>query len=411
MLKKHIILLFIFSVTQVISQSKTVSLGELTSIKSTILKETREIQIYLPPSYNSQKKFPVLYVLDGQRYFLNGISFQQNLTWQHVVPEFIVVGIPTDNQKRRNLFFQNSTKFIQFLEKELIPKINSTYKTSDESIYFGWEMAAGLGFEILASKTNLFSGYLLSSPTHLTKERELSLQRMLSTKVHSTYRIYSTLGQKENWAAQSMELLDSIFKTYTSKNRIWKYNLSKTDNHYTTPLTTINEGLKLFFNDYKPLRFYSINEYIKFGGIKSLKIHYNNRGKRYQTFKDIHVDTKHYLLLQTIKENNFKLFQQLIQQLNGKSFIKEYYKNPRWHRRFIIFYLENNELNEAKTMINFSLKKYPNSSILLFTKGDFYKKLGDTKSTKLWYKKAIEVAYSNNEEELEFYKSALKKIH
>jgi predicted alpha/beta superfamily hydrolase len=154
------------------SNSNEKTIGKSRVFKSQILDKEREIQVFLPTNYDdNKKKYPVLYVMDGQRYFLNGIAFQQNLAWQEIVPDFIIIGIVTDRQKRRNLFYNESSKFIQFLEKELIPKIDKDYRTINERLYFGWEMAARLGFEILADLPSLFKGYLLSSPTHISNER------------------------------------------------------------------------------------------------------------------------------------------------------------------------------------------------------------------------------------------------
>jgi len=39
-------------------------------LSSKILNEERQVQIYLPPNYGeSDAKYPVVYVLDGQRFF------------------------------------------------------------------------------------------------------------------------------------------------------------------------------------------------------------------------------------------------------------------------------------------------------------------------------------------------------
>ena len=44
-------------------------------IQSKIMNDEREIQVFLPESYaDSDTKYPVLYILDGQRYFLYGVS-------------------------------------------------------------------------------------------------------------------------------------------------------------------------------------------------------------------------------------------------------------------------------------------------------------------------------------------------
>lgn len=363
--------------------------GSPTILNSHILKEERKIQIYLPPDYGrTSKKYPVLYIVDAQRYFLNGVTFQQNLSWQEIVPEFIVVGIQTDAQHRRTLFFEASSKFIEFLEKELIPEIDSTYRTLNERIYFGWEMAAGLGVQIFSEKPSIFQGYLLASPTHISKERLQGVSERLKNHADRTAELYAVLGTVENWALESMYSLDSLFKEHPIKNVRWKFNLSETENHYTTPLTTINEGLKLFFGDYGPIRFYSLDEFEAYGGIPKLKEHYRKRGEKYLVSEDIHADTKHYLLVQALNENNFGMFEMFISELDGKKFIEDYYKHPRWFDRFAKYYMENDKLDEGVEILDMGLQKFPNASILHCSKGNYYNAMGKHKKAMQSFEKA-----------------------
>lgn len=387
------------------------SIGESIFFKSFVLEEDREIQVFLPTDYQDNiRKYPVLYVMDGQRYFLNGIAFQQNLTWQEIVPDFIIIGIVTDSQKRRNLFYNESSKFIQFLEKELIPKIDKDYRTINERIYFGWEMAAGLGVEILADSPLLFKGYLLSSPTHISNERLEKVNRLLTSKIKQDMMVYASLGAVETWTIESMAYLDSLFQEHTLENVRWNYNLSDNENHYTTPLTTINEGLKSFFSDYGPIRFYSLQEFRDFGGIEALKSHYKNRGKRYQVSTDIHSDTKHYLLLQSHKEDDFKIFDELVKEFNGKIFIKNYYRQARWFVRFSTFYIDNNRWEDALEILRLGREKFPNTSILQNEMGNCFKKKGELNRAKKWYKEAIATAKKNGESGLSKYLKNLESL-
>lgn len=409
----YIIIILFFTINQIYSQNvnQSKAFGNSIIIKSDILQEEREIQIYLPTNYqNNSNKYPVLYVLDAQRYFLNGIAFQQNLTWENIVPEFIIVGINTDSQKRRNLFYKESSKFIEFLRKELIPEIDAKYRTLDERIYFGWEMAAGLGVEIFADNPSLFKGFLLSSPTHISKERLEIVSKWLKSNPKQNLKLYSVLGTVENWATESMFSLDSIFKVHSKENIQWKYNLSDDENHYTTPLITINKGLKLIFSDYKPIRFYTLKEFSDFGGITALREHYNNRGNRYQIAGDVHNDTKRYLFMLSYRENNFEVFDELVKEFDGIVFIANNFNNATWFYRYATFFLTNNKLDDALEVLEAGLLKSPNASILHFSKGNYYKTIGKIKEAKEWYKKAIQIARTNNEPELEKYTYELKKL-
>lgn len=409
----YILIILFFTINQVYTQNinQSEAIGNSIILKSDILQEEREIHIYLPANYqNNSNKYPVLYVLDAQRYFLNGIAFQQNLTWENIVPEFIIVGINTDSQKRRNLFYKESSKFIEFLNKELIPEIDTKYRTQNERIYFGWEMAAGLGVEIFADNPSLFKGFLLSSPTHISKERLEKINNRLKSNPKQNLKLYSVLGTVENWATEPMFSLDSIFKVHSTKNIQWKYNLSNNENHYTTPLITINEGLKLFFSDYEPIRFYTLKEFSDFGGTTALREHYNSRGNRYQILGDVHNDTKRYLFMLSYRENNFEVFDELVKEFDGIAFIANNFNNATWFYRYATFFLTNNKLDDALEILEAGLLKFPDASILYFEKGNYYKSIGKIKETRKWYKKAIQIAKMNNEPELEKYTNELKKL-
>ena len=72
-----------------------ICIGETFSMESTILKETRKVDIYLPPSYtNSQLQpsdYPVIYLLDAENNFRYFTTLMEKLT-QGIpsVPEFIM---------------------------------------------------------------------------------------------------------------------------------------------------------------------------------------------------------------------------------------------------------------------------------------------------------------------------------
>ena len=46
-------------------ETKPLTIGEIKTLKSVVLKEDRTLNIYLPSTYDSSKSYPVIYVLDG----------------------------------------------------------------------------------------------------------------------------------------------------------------------------------------------------------------------------------------------------------------------------------------------------------------------------------------------------------
>jgi len=145
------------SVTRAADCKSTVS-GDLRihSLTSKIFNNTRSIRVLVPPGYgaaeNSKKRYPVLYMLDGQNLFDACLSDVSHAEWQvdetvyrlireKAIPEMIVVGIDHAGTKRAYEFlpYKDSfnpdmeepvgTRFPDFLVNEVLPFVNGEYRT------------------------------------------------------------------------------------------------------------------------------------------------------------------------------------------------------------------------------------------------------------------------------------------
>jgi len=118
-----------------------------TNIHSTIMDEDRRVIIHLPRNYSKDtvQKYPVMYVLDGTSQDDHTTDKLTVLSDAGLVPAAIVVGLPntrgnrerdqTPPFMRRDVNDEKSPygagdKFLSFIEKELIPLIDSRYRTS-----------------------------------------------------------------------------------------------------------------------------------------------------------------------------------------------------------------------------------------------------------------------------------------
>ncbi|MEN7551593.1 alpha/beta hydrolase-fold protein [Rapidithrix thailandica] len=380
-------------------------------ITSRYLGEKRAIEIYLPPSYPGleTKKYPVMYLMDGQEYFLHPVAYQRMLRFKDKSPEFIVVGINSDRKKRRKLYHQDASRFIDFLKKELIPLIDEKYRTlaEKERIYFGWEMAGGLGLEIFANHPNLFSAFFMASPTHFTEDRIAALDHSLARNRLPRPYLYFSKAPEEIYIEKSLRKVDSVLKMRNEKNTFWKIDDLPDEDHYTTPLKTINNGLRDYFQDYNSLRFYSLKEFDDFGDLDSIKEYYRHRGNRYGISSDVHRTTQHFLLLNAMAEKKFERFEEYAHEF------REYLLNPIleiWAVKFGNYFVENNKDKEAMPIYESGLAKFPESPAIHNALGTFYKNKGNKKKARRHYKLAIEYAEKKKDVKLEQYKTDFENL-
>ncbi|MFD1314268.1 alpha/beta hydrolase [Namhaeicola litoreus] len=188
-----------FAQTSPIKISETdFSIGKALRIKSSVLNETRYLNIYLPLNYSkdSAKTYPVIYLLDGSRdedfIHVSGIVQFGSFSWINMIPESIVVGIGNVDRKRdftspsQNKLDQEefptsgkSENFINFLEKELQPFMKVHFRTTNIKTIIGQSLGGLLATEILFKKPELFDNYIIVSPSLWWNDEMLLKEKLI----------------------------------------------------------------------------------------------------------------------------------------------------------------------------------------------------------------------------------------
>ena len=116
------------------SESAPVTIGQVHRIHSSVLDEQREYQVHVPDDYGwaKNRRYPVLYVLDGQTHFSHTAASVSFLAAQGEIPDMIVVAV-TSTVRIRD-FTQTdwashwvggggANNFKRFLSSELMPEV------------------------------------------------------------------------------------------------------------------------------------------------------------------------------------------------------------------------------------------------------------------------------------------------
>ena len=238
----------IFAQNEIEINKKTpLIIGDKIEIKSSILNENRILNIYLPNGYSHDliKKYPVIYLLDGSIdedfLHISGIVQFVSFSWINLIPETIVVGISNVDRKRDFTFPTNvkedkedfsttgkSEDFINFIEKELQPFINSNYRTNAIKTIIGQSLGGLLATEILFTKPQLFDNYIIISPS-LWWNNE-SLLKVEPKEYQSKKSIYVAVGKEghvmertakelyNKLSLEKKEKTDLFYKFFENKN-------------------------------------------------------------------------------------------------------------------------------------------------------------------------------------------------
>ena len=142
--------------------------------RSRILRNQRDLIVYLPPGYHEQpqRRFPVLYLHDGQNLFDGATSFVPGMDWHvgHTADDFIltgavqpliVVGIYNVGKVRIHEYTPTKAprlgggradRYAKFLMQEVMPFIQREYRTIPDP------RVTGIGGSSLGGLLSLYLG-------------------------------------------------------------------------------------------------------------------------------------------------------------------------------------------------------------------------------------------------------------
>lgn len=358
---KNIILLVIIAFSfcdNIVSQVKgtEISIGTNFTISSKVLNQDRDIQIYLPNSYaSSEQNYDVLYILDGQRFFTNGVAIQKSLRTPIALPEMIVVGINSSRSLRRTLYGDENDKFTSFLKDEVIKFIDSNYRTTKDRVIFGWEAAAYYISEMVLKEKELFSGAIITDGGFASKE---TVKGFDSDK--SIY-LYMANSKKDIYYVGSSDAFNEILLEHHPKNLIWKYELFNDEVHQTMPHLAMYKGIKYYYHNYDSLVFESIKAYEDLGGVQYLKAFFKERAKRFGGDGNIDDNTKNALIWLAWNRDNFKYFSFFMTEFTDVLSTRRY-ASAYWQNRFGQFYLKHKDYKNAIKYFENGISTYPNTN-------------------------------------------------
>jgi predicted alpha/beta superfamily hydrolase len=203
-----------------------------------------------------------------------------------VYPEMIVVGIPNTDRTRdltpthvtSDLPMMDSSfsktsgggeNFVTFLEKELMPYIDSTYSTAPYKVLVGHSFGGLTVMNVLINHTKLFNAYIAIDPSMWydrgrflkTTENKLAEKNYEGTRLYvgiaNTMPAGMTLDKMKKDTSSGTRHIRSIFeldkflKTHAQNELKYASRYYADDNHGSVPLVSEYDGLRFIFNYYQ----------------------------------------------------------------------------------------------------------------------------------------------------------------
>jgi predicted alpha/beta superfamily hydrolase len=390
--------MFLFCLSAVIpftAQSQNdnkIVIGKIDSVYSKILGEQRKIWVYTPDmtSGNSNQHWPVVYLLDGDGHFPSVVGLIQQMSQvngNNVYPEMIVVGIPNTDRTRDltpthvtsdpPMMDTNSSKssgggenFVAFIEKELMPHIDSVYQTAPYKVLIGHSFGGLTVMNVLTNHTKLFNAYIAIDPSmwYDTQRFLAATEKKLTEKNYNGTRLYVGIANtmpegmtlekmKKDTSSDKRHIrsifeLDKFLKSHPQNGLKYASKYYSDDNHGSVPFASEYDGLRFIFDYYRMT--ITSKDFTDTSAALAMKL------------------KEHYDMVS--KEMGYKI------------------SPPESNINFLGYAAMNNkDFTKATALFKMNIDNYPNSDNVYDSYGDLMAEQKDTVNAIVNYKKALTI--------------------
>lgn len=331
------------------------------TLESSKLGKTRELKIQLPRGYNNDKdkSYPLFIVLDGDYLFEAVAGNVDYYTYWEDMPEAIVVGVNQFDDRfddsmyssQNSLPVETGAAFFEFIGAELIPFIETTYRTGKFKVAIGHGETANFINYYLLKDQPLFQAYIAISPELAPKMITYLPERLSKIQTKTFYYLATTNNDSES-IKKMTEALNADVKAIDNKNLLYKYDTFENPTHYSVPTHALPNALESIFHVFQPISKKEYQETIL--KLETSPVTYLQ--EKYQMIKDLFGIEKQILV------NDFKAISAAIEKTRKFEYYEELSKMAQ--------------------------KQYPKTLLGSYYIARFYEETGDPKKAMKTYQSA-----------------------
>ncbi len=351
-------------------------------VKSAVLGEERVALVQTPSGYDrNTQRFPVLYMTDGASHLQHTAATVAFLASNGRMPEMIVVAIANTDRSRdltptrgtpgeRKNFptAGGADKFLKFIETELIPQVEKTYRTQPFRVFAGHSLGGLLAVHAFATHNELFNAYLAVSPS-LWWDDQVTIratEAFLKGRKELNRALFITLGDEQGGMLAGYNKAREILGRQQLKDFVWGAQRMEDEDHGTVVLRSHYAGLKMIFDGWRLDPAAAVA-----GGAAAVEAHFAKLSARY-----------HYTVLPPEA-----LMNQLGYQL-----------------------LARGKTEEAIGVFKANVERHPNSANVYDSLAEAYEKAGRLEQARTNYERAVRLAAKHQDANLNLFRGNFERV-
>ncbi|XHS79832.1 alpha/beta hydrolase [Burkholderiaceae bacterium UC74_6] len=253
----------------------TISNSLLRPLPTTADGRTYQLHIHLPASFAKEPKrrYPVLYLTDAYWDFPTVVASYDNMVYDKVLPEFIVVGLGYAGQdldydalrlwelspvpmKGKEDSSGHADRFLGTLEQQIIPLVEREYRADPKHRFLAGSSLGGL-FALYAmyAKPALFEGYIAASPAVVVGGDWIigQAKAYAATGKPINARLYVT-GAEYEWPGflAGIKRYQALLPELKHPGLAWQSRIIDGERHAGTKAESYARGMRFVFEPLAP---------------------------------------------------------------------------------------------------------------------------------------------------------------
>jgi predicted alpha/beta superfamily hydrolase len=356
-------------------------------IKSQVMGEERVILVRTPAAHaRGSERFPVLYMTDGDAHLQHTSGTVSFLARNARMPEMIVVGITNTDRTRdltptrveqlpgTNVRFPTSggaDKFLKFVETEVIPLVESKYRTLPYRVLAGHSYGGLFAVHAMLTRPELFNSYIAVSPS-LQWDNYCELERakeFFKTRKELNKTLFTSLGNEPGDIGKAFGLFRELLAGQHVKSFEWEAVRYEDEDHGSVVLRSHYAGLRKVFDGWQFQRDPATGAVA--GGVKGIEDHYKK----------------------------------LSEKLGVALIVPEALMNEVGYQL-----MASGSMDEAFAAFKLNVERYPTSANVYDSLGDAHERSGRPELALTNYQKALAIGQRSNDPKLRVYKTNVDRL-
>ncbi len=274
------------------SGTRPYTVGTTFEFHSNVCGNDRTVMVGLPAGYEkSQKRYPVFFAVDGQWLFNISNEAVCGLSDNGIIPQMIVVGIHTE--ERRSFYLLpaadpvshtvGADSLLAFIRDELIPFIDTHYRTMPRRILAGTSFGGVFVMHTLLTEPDLFDAIIAMSPAMWWNDGIMLKRTYEFMKERRELRKALFVTVANEGEAMGVDMLSEILKQCAPQGLAWRFDKHLDEIHGTIAYKSLYDGMKFTFSDWRPspVRIETSGDLLDPGDAVTISLTGNSREIRY----------------------------------------------------------------------------------------------------------------------------------